>query len=123
MLHGPAWLVLGEGYNKGWRATCDGRDLGAPQVIDGYSNGWRVNGTCRRASFVFGPNRTLHIAELLSLVAALALLILLAVRRPRPAAPLQPSRDNDFASADTPARWPAARESDASLRAPPRAPP
>jgi hypothetical protein len=107
VLHGPAWLVLGEGYNKGWRATCDGRGLGAPQVIDGYSNGWRVNGTCRRASFVFGPNRTLHIAELLSLVAALALLILLALRRPRAALAVPTPRDNDFASADAPVRWPA----------------
>ena len=28
-LDGPAWLVLGQSYSKGWRATCDGRSLGA----------------------------------------------------------------------------------------------
>ena len=32
---GPAWLVLGESFNRGWRASCDDRDLGAPQVVDG----------------------------------------------------------------------------------------
>jgi len=105
-LHGPAWLVLGEGYNKGWRATCDGHGLGAPRVIDGYSNGWLVGGTCRSASFVFAPNNTLRIAEIVSLVAALALLILLIARRPRAAPAHEPPRDNHFASADAPAPWP-----------------
>jgi arabinofuranan 3-O-arabinosyltransferase len=109
-LHGPAWLVLGEGYNKGWRATCDGHSLGTPQVVDGYSNGWLVNGTCRNASFVYAPNKTLRIAEIVSLVTALALLILLIVRRPRAATPVDPPRDNDFTSgADAPARWPLSR--------------
>jgi hypothetical protein len=108
-LHGPAWLVLGEGYNKGWRATCDGHGLGAPQVVDGYSNGWLVNGTCRNASFVYAPNKILRVAEIVSLVAALVLLILLIVRRPRATAPLGPPRDNDFTSADAPHRWPLSR--------------
>src|SRR5207302_1087735 len=26
----PSWLVLGESYDAGWRATCNGRSLGAP---------------------------------------------------------------------------------------------
>src|SRR5439155_1574079 len=38
----PAWLVLGESYDRGWRATCDGRDLGAPVPLQGYANGWQV---------------------------------------------------------------------------------
>jgi arabinofuranan 3-O-arabinosyltransferase len=116
-LHGPAWLVLGEGYNKGWRATCDGHDLGAPQVIDGYSNGWLVKGSCRNASFTYAPNNTLRIAEIVSLVAALALLILLIMRRPRAAMPADPPRDNDFTSADAPARWPLSRALAAGLLA------
>ena len=41
---GPAWLVLGESYNSGWRAACDGRDLGEPEVVDGYANGWHPAG-------------------------------------------------------------------------------
>ena len=34
------WLVLGEGYNEAWRASAGGRDLGAPQLVDGGFNGW-----------------------------------------------------------------------------------
>ncbi len=39
----PAWFVLGQGHNAGWRLTLGGRDLGAPEVIDGGSNGWLVS--------------------------------------------------------------------------------
>ncbi len=41
---GPFWLVLGESLNVGWEATGPGgRSLGAPQLIDGYANGWYVS--------------------------------------------------------------------------------
>jgi arabinofuranan 3-O-arabinosyltransferase len=40
------WLVLGEGHNEAWSATAeiDGqrRDLGAPELVDGGFNGWRL---------------------------------------------------------------------------------
>jgi arabinofuranan 3-O-arabinosyltransferase len=40
---GPFWLVLGESTNAGWHATTGtGTDLGTPQLIDGYANGWLV---------------------------------------------------------------------------------
>ena len=40
----PFWLVLGESLNAGWEATWrGGRALGAPQLIDGYANGWYVS--------------------------------------------------------------------------------
>ena len=45
-LDGPAWLVLGESWDRGWRARCDGRDLGEPEPIQGYANGWRVDRPC-----------------------------------------------------------------------------
>ncbi len=39
----PFWMVLGQSTNAGWHAiTSTGKDLGAPQVIDGYANGWLV---------------------------------------------------------------------------------
>ncbi len=38
----PYWLVLGQSLNPGWRATVNGRDLGAPQLVDGFANGWQV---------------------------------------------------------------------------------
>jgi len=38
----PFWMVLGQSTNAGWHATVGGKDLGPPQVIDGYANGWLV---------------------------------------------------------------------------------
>jgi hypothetical protein len=34
--------VLGQSLSPGWRATLGSRDLGAPQLVDGYANGWLV---------------------------------------------------------------------------------
>jgi arabinofuranan 3-O-arabinosyltransferase len=36
------WLILGQSYNQGWHATADGKDLGAPTLVNGYANGWKV---------------------------------------------------------------------------------
>ena len=38
----PTWLVIGQSHNAGWRATVDGRDLGPPVLVDGYSSGFLV---------------------------------------------------------------------------------
>ncbi len=41
---GPFYLVLGESINRGWTATVDGGpSLGAPELMDGFANGWIVN--------------------------------------------------------------------------------
>ena len=41
---GPFHLILGESINRGWTATVDGGpSLGAPELIDGFANGWIVN--------------------------------------------------------------------------------
>lgn len=39
---GPANVLIGQSYDQRWQATANGEDLGAPQVIDGYSTGWRL---------------------------------------------------------------------------------
>ncbi|HEY6779466.1 MAG TPA: discoidin domain-containing protein, partial [Thermoleophilaceae bacterium] len=80
-LDGPSWLVLGESYSKAWRAECDGHDLGEPVPIDGYANGWQVD-RCTRASFSFKPIGTVRVGYGISIVAVLALLGLLLLRRP-----------------------------------------
>ena len=86
-LDGPAWIVLGQSYERGWRARCDGRDLGPPVPLQGYANGWRVDGGCRAVDFAYGPDRAVKLAMLVSGLAALGLLgLLLLRRRPRPAA-------------------------------------
>ena len=81
-LRGPGWLVLGQSYSPGWRAQCTDRsgnssDLGEPRQIDGFANGWRINGSaCAQASFRFGPQRAANIAYVIS---GLAMLLLLAI--------------------------------------------
>ena len=101
---GPSWLVLGESYDAGWRARCDGRSLGRPVALQGYANGWPVQRGCRNVSFAFAPNRALLLSDAISLAACLALLALLVLRRPRPAVA------SLVALADAPARgWPVRR--------------
>jgi hypothetical protein len=80
---GPSWLVLGESYDAGWRARCDGRSLGAPVPLQGYANAWPVQRGCTRVSLAFAPNRVLVWSDVISLVACLAMLALLLLRRPR----------------------------------------
>jgi arabinofuranan 3-O-arabinosyltransferase len=81
---GPSWLVLGESYNRGWRARCDGRELGPPRAMQGYANAWPIAPGCGDVSFAFAPNRALPIAYGVSAVAcALLLAVCLAGRRRR----------------------------------------
>jgi hypothetical protein len=39
----PFWLVLGESHNLGWTAKGGERDLGRPEIVNGYANGWYVD--------------------------------------------------------------------------------
>jgi hypothetical protein len=85
-VRGPSWLVLGESYNRGWRATCDGRDLGEPAVVDAFANGWRVDRGCHDVAFAFAPQRMITIAYVvggLACVGLLALMLLSGRRRRR----------------------------------------
>lgn len=84
-LAGEGWLVLGQSYSPGWRASCtDGsgaeRDLGSPREIDGFANGWKISGsTCRTARFAFGPQRYADIGYWISGLVGLVLIVLLAL--------------------------------------------
>jgi arabinofuranan 3-O-arabinosyltransferase len=73
----PSWLVLGEGYNRGWQAFCNGRSLGTPTPIDGYANGWQVRPGCRDVRFAFAPNRIAGLAYLVSAIAGVLCLLAL----------------------------------------------
>ncbi len=46
---GPAWLVWGDGWNRGWEARVDGRRLGPAIPVDGGANGWAVTLPADRA--------------------------------------------------------------------------
>jgi hypothetical protein len=87
----PSWLVLGESYNRGWQAKCDGRDLGAPKVVDGFANGWRVEPGCKDASFAFAPQRAVDWGYAIGALACLVLLGIMLLRRPRRAEAVSPA--------------------------------
>ncbi len=83
-LKAPAWLVLGESFDTGWRATCNGRSLGPPLVIDGYANGWLAPAGCQRVSFYFAPQTGVNRSYVISaVIVALLALLLIVVRPPR----------------------------------------
>lgn len=118
-LSGPAWLVLGESWNRGWRASCQGRSLGEPVPIDGYANGWQTAPGCRSVKFAFAPNRLVLWACLVSLAASLALLALVAVgayrRRREPVRAVRPLQPDDIPGDERPTRWPPGRAALAGL--------
>ncbi|MFM7270447.1 MAG: alpha-(1-_3)-arabinofuranosyltransferase family protein [Actinomycetes bacterium] len=85
----PTWVILGQSVNDGWHARIDGRDLGAPRLIDGFANGWRIpavaDGT--EIEFVWTPQRGVNLALAASLAGVLACLgIVVATGRRRVAA-------------------------------------
>ena len=83
-LTGPARLILAESFNRGRRASCDGKDLGAPEVGDGFGTAWRVPASCRAVTITFAPNRLVNAGYALSLVVAAFLLALRWRRRLAP---------------------------------------
>ncbi len=84
----PFWLSVGQSWNEGWQATIDGEDLGAPQVINGYGNGWLIEpdqaGTLA-VSVEWTPQRTVWAFVAVSALGVLVCLALaLFARRPPP---------------------------------------
>ncbi len=105
-LHGveggePIWVVLGQSRNDGWRASIDGRDLGEPELVDGYANGWLVtpegaSSGPAEVTFTFAPQRVVLAALAVSPLAALVCLAVAVAgfgprRGRRPAAGAAPS--------------------------------
>jgi arabinofuranan 3-O-arabinosyltransferase len=114
--HGASWLVLGQSYDPGWRATCDGRSLGTPVALEGYANAWPLDHGCTHLRFGFAPNRLMVDADIVSGLAAVGMLVLLAVfvaarRRRPPAPPAGPTDETltDLPAVGPPRRWSPAR--------------
>ena len=106
-LKGPAWVVLGESYDAGWRASCNGRSLGLPHVVDGYANGWLAPAGCTRVSFTFSPQSGVQKSYIASAIAiGLMLLLLLRGRVPSSGAGGDLLGGALAAGAPDPRRWP-----------------
>ncbi len=84
----PFWLVLGQSTSDGWHASVGGKDLGRPELVDGYAMGWRVvprtDGPIEIA-LRWQPQRGVWIAFGVSALAALGclLLVIAGLRRRR----------------------------------------
>jgi arabinofuranan 3-O-arabinosyltransferase len=66
---GPHYLVIGQNFDRHWKASIDGRDLGPPLLLDGYSAGWRIDRTgTYTVSVRYGQQRVYAFALLLSAV-------------------------------------------------------
>ncbi len=83
-----AWIVLEESWSPAWEARLDGEPLGEPLLVAGASNGWLVpaGDGSRTVELVWTPQRNVRIGIVISLLAAVAILGLLATsawrRRP-----------------------------------------
>lgn len=74
-----SWLVLDQSFNAGWRARVEGGpELGAPTLVDGHANGWRLppSATPRAVVFEWVPQRWVSAGHVVTLVAVLACLVL-----------------------------------------------
>ncbi len=79
----PFWLVLGESLSPGWKATASGiGNLGKPQLVDGYANGWLITPTSANfdVSLDWTPQDHVWIGIGIS-AAALLLCVLMFIRR------------------------------------------
>jgi arabinofuranan 3-O-arabinosyltransferase len=104
---GPAWLVLGQSHDSGWRAWCGDRSLGPPRVIDGFANGWRIGRGCHDVRFAYAPQRQVTWGYVVSALAVLILLALLGLGwRRGVAADRSAAGPAALPADDRPRRWP-----------------
>ncbi|MFN8037859.1 MAG: alpha-(1-_3)-arabinofuranosyltransferase family protein [Acidimicrobiales bacterium] len=126
----PFWLTVGQSWSTGWKATVGGTDLGPPQVINGFANGWYVDpaalgtGPDLQVQLVWTPQRVVWISVAISVVgllAGVALLFFARTARRRPVVAVDIAARPFDPRFERPAWWPgtagpAARGERASVR-------
>jgi arabinofuranan 3-O-arabinosyltransferase len=102
----PFWLVLGESRNDGWHARIGSTDLGPPQLVDGYANGWLVTpaSTTLTVHLEWTPQRLVWIGLAIS-AAAVVVCSIIVVRGRRAPAMVTAGPVLDVRSAPGPAPW------------------
>ena len=82
----PFWLVLGQSYSDGWHATGGGLDLGRPQLVDAFANGWLVPaitpGRTVSIHIAWTPQRVIWAALGVSAVAIVGCAVVAALPEP-----------------------------------------
>lgn len=73
----PYYLVTGQAYDPRWEASVDGKALGKPITLDGYSVAWRIPAGSHRIDVVYGPQRFVSRSFGLSGLALLGVVVLL----------------------------------------------
>ena len=77
----PYLLVLGQSVDNRWQARMDGRSIGNPVLVDGYSAAWEVTDPgAHTFTFSYTPQRLVDWTRVISGM-VLALLFVLAFRR------------------------------------------
>lgn len=77
---GPSYLIVNENFNKGWKATMNGRTL-SPVRLDGWRQAWRIpDQTYASVTLTFEPDTPYRLALLAGL--GLVLLLMAAVAAP-----------------------------------------
>ncbi len=73
----PYYLVTGQAYDPGWTAFVDGKALGEPITLDGYSVGWRIPAGAHRIDVAYGPQRFVSLSFALSAVSLFGVVVVL----------------------------------------------
>ncbi len=84
----PFWLAADQSWSTGWHASVNGKPLPAPQVIDGYGNGWLIDPAVYghgplRIHVSWQPQGTVWIAIWVSVIAVIVAIALLIFSRGR----------------------------------------
>ena len=118
----PFWLAVGQSWSDGWAATIGGKTLPAPQVIDGYGNGWLIDPAVYGTGPIdihveWMPQRIVWICIWLSVAGVVACLALVLIGRGRrvalaartgPDHPLDPTLGIGLRKPSVVAGWPVA---------------